>query len=76
MLAEQIAAGLAGKVDVRAEGGQPEVVLQRVPVGLALLLRGNAGDLLETADRIPRARQSGEISGTRRPSVSMCAFQR
>jgi hypothetical protein len=76
MLAEQVAAGLPSNVDVRTEGCQPEVVLQRVPVGLALLLRGNAGDLLETADRVTRARQSGEISGTSRPSVSMCAFQR
>lgn len=76
MLAEQLTAGLASNVDVRAEGGQPKVVLQRMPVGLALVLRRDAGDLLETADGVPRARQSGEISGTRRPSASMCAFQR
>jgi len=76
MLAEQITAGLTSDVDVRAERGQPEEVLQRIPVRLAVLLYSNARNVLEPADRVAGARQSGEISGTSRPSGSMCAFQR
>ena len=48
----------------------------RIPVGIAVVFRGNAGNVLETANRVTSLGQSGEISGTSRPSCSICAFQR
>src|SRR5439155_2850183 len=76
MRTEQVASRLTRHIDVRSERREPEVVLERIPLRIAGLFYGDAGDVLEPADREARHGQSGEMSGTSRPSCSMRAFQR